>query len=186
MRTLHLHGPLKARFGESFLLDIATPAEAVRALCVQLPGFESAIRAGDWHVIRGSLDDGNDLDEEGVALTLGRENEIHLLPAVAGAGDGIWSAIAGVALIVVGAFTYNPGLIAAGAGMALGGVAQMLAPSPTSDYTDREKPDERPSFLFDGPTNTSTQGLPVPVVYGRVQVGSAVISAGMTAEELDE
>lgn len=187
MRTLYLHGSLGARFGESFSLDVSTPAEAVRALCVQLPGFEQAVRSFNWHVIRGPVEEGKDLDEEGIAVGLGKENEIHLIPAIAGAGDGVWSAIAGVVLIVAGVITQNYYLVGAGAGMLIGGIAQSLAATPISDdYGDREKPDQRPSFLFDGPTNTSTQGLPVPVIYGRVKVGSAVVSAGMTAEELDE
>jgi predicted phage tail protein len=35
-----------------------------------------------------------------------------------------------------------------------------------------------------GSVNTSAQGYPVPVGYGRMIVGSAVISAGIVAEEL--
>jgi len=191
MKTLYLHGFLGARFGESFSLDVRDPAEAIRALLIQIPGLEAVIRDGDWHVVRGPLDGGVSLDEEGLMVGMDDDTEIHLLPAVAGAGgDGIWQTIAGAVLMVASFWAgpvFGPGMFNAGLALALGGVAQMLSPTPqTGDYGERERPDERPSFLFDGPTNTSTQGLPVPVIYGRVKVGSVVASAGMTAEELDE
>jgi predicted phage tail protein len=188
MKTLYLHGFLGARFGESFSLDVRDPAEAIRALLIQIPGFEAVIRDGDWHVVRGPLDGGVSLDEEGLAVAVSDESEIHILPAVSGAGgDGLFQTIAGAVLVAVGVYTGQGWLVNAGVALTLGGVSQMLSPTPqTGDYGERERPDERPSFLFDGPTNTSTQGLPVPVIYGRVKVGSVVASAGMTAEELDE
>lgn len=190
MKEIHLHGSL-AHFGERFALDVRDPAEAVRALGIQLPGFREAIEADSWHVIRGPLEDGDSLDEDGLTVALGNQNEIHILPAIEGAGDGAGKVIGGIALI--GA-SFIPGLNAAvatgllgmGTSMALGGVSMMLAPSPQSNYDERESPAERPSFLFDGPVNTSTQGLPVPVIYGRIRTGSIVVSAGITAEELDE
>ncbi|WP_016856008.1 tail assembly protein [Halomonas smyrnensis] len=186
MKTIHLHGALAKQFGESFSLDVRDPAEAVRALSIQLPGFDAAIRAGDWHVIRGSLEDGESLSENDLTVGLGAAGELHLMPAVAGAGgDGIFQTIAGVVIAAVGFYTKQGWMVKAGVGLALGGASQMLAPSPqVSDYGNRERPDQRPSFLFDGPVNTSTQGLPVPLVYGRVRAGSVVISAGMNAEEL--
>ena len=40
------------------------------------------------------------------------------------------------------------------------------------------------SYTFSGPVNTTAQGQPVPVGYGRLIVGGAVISAGITTEEI--
>lgn len=190
MKQIILHGSL-AHFGERFSLDVRDPAEAVRALTTQIKGFREAVEAGSWHVIRGPLEDGESLNEEGLTVGLGNQNEIHILPAIEGAGgDGVGKVIGGIALV---AASFIPGLnvavagalFSAGVSMSLGGVSMMLAPSPDSNYDDRESPDQRPSFLFDGPVNTSTQGLPVPVVYGRIKTGSVVVSAGMTSEELD-
>lgn len=196
MKEIILHGALGARFGESFSLEVRDPAEAVRALSTQLPGFREAIEASSWHVIRGPLEDGESLDEEGLAVSLGSQTEVHIMPALEGAGgDGVGKVLGGIAL--VGAAMFIPGgaaiagigiqstVAGVGISMALGGVSMMLSPSPQSGYEERESPDQRPSFLFDGPVNTSTQGLPVPVVYGRIKTGSVVVSAGMTAEELD-
>jgi predicted phage tail protein len=35
------------------------------------------------------------------------------------------------------------------------------------------------SYLFSGPVNTAGQGIPVPIGYGRLRVGSSVISASL-------
>lgn len=39
IRTVKLYGQLR-QFGKSYQLAVRTPAEAVKALCVQIPGFE--------------------------------------------------------------------------------------------------------------------------------------------------
>lgn len=199
MKQIHLHGSLGARFGGPFSLVVRDPAEAVRALSCQLAGFRDALAVGDWHVVRGDLDAGEPVeDDDALHMALGHASEIHILPAGTGAGQGgVGKALAGVALIgaafftgglALGALTISSGTLGAiGAGLAVAGVSQMLATTSNTDtYDEREKPDERPSFMFDGPVNTSTQGLPVPVVYGHLRVGSVVVSAGMTAEELDQ
>jgi len=182
MKTIHLHGPL-ARFGELFCLDVRDAAEAVRALSVQIKGFRAAVAAGSWHVIRGPIEGGDSLDVDGLTVGLPDESEIHLLPVIEGAG-GVFNVIVGAVLVVAGVVTGNPYLIAAGVGMMIGGIVQLTTSVPSSDYGAREEADQRPSFLFDGAVNTSTQGLPVPVIYGRVRVGSVVISAGLTSEEV--
>jgi predicted phage tail protein len=69
--------------------------------------------------------------------------------------------------------------------MVLGGVSQLLTVAPkVNDYSSRNAPDQRPSFLFNGPVNVSEQGGPVPLVYGRVRVGSIVVSSGLKAEQI--
>ena len=39
LTTIRLFGQLRS-FGKSYRLSVRTPAEAIKALCVQLPGFE--------------------------------------------------------------------------------------------------------------------------------------------------
>ena len=186
MITLKLYGPLE-KFGAEHELEVATPAEAVRALCVQLPGFAQTVKEGNWMVFRGE----ESVAEEALRLTLRDGDVVHIRPAVAGAGNGVGQIVVGV--IMVALAWWNPmawGAVAtaalggAGAGLAMSGIVTMTMKQPaTSDYSQRER-DKKPSFLFDGPVNTSTQGLPVPVIYGRLKVGSVVISAGITAEEV--
>lgn len=182
MRTVHLHGHLGERFGRQFTLGVETPREAVRALAVQLPGFEAAIRAGNWHVVRGPLDDRDEVFEDGLELSLGAQRELHIIPAIEGANSGWVSVIVGVVLIAVGFVTANPALVAVGVGMAVGGIIQMTMQMPGVDET--ASTEQNASYIFNGPTNRSAQGVAVPRGYGRLKIGSIVVSAGLFAEEM--
>ena len=76
-------------------------------------------------------------------------------------------------------------MVKSGFNQAKGGVTSLFSTTPvTPDYATRAEADERPSFLYDGATNTSVQGLPVPVIYGRVRAGSIVVSAGLSSEKI--
>ena len=56
---------------------------------------------------------------------------------------------------------------------------------PTPKATEpSERPENKPSYSFNGAVNTTAQGHPVPVGYGRLIVGSAVISAGIDVDEI--
>ena len=47
------------------------------------------------------------------------------------------------------------------------------------DYTQREPPESRPSYLFDGAVNTHAQGGVVPLIFGGpIRVGSTLVSGG--------
>ena len=67
-------------------------------------------------------------------------------------------------------------LAGVGITLILGGVAQLLTPTPK---ISQDEGDPRKSFSFSGIQNTSRAGVPVPVVYGETLVGSVVISAGI-------
>lgn len=71
-------------------------------------------------------------------------------------------------------------LLGLGASLVLGGVAQLLSPVPQVNKTMGNDPDDpRRSFSFSGIQQTSRQGIPVPICYGEMLVGSVVISAGI-------
>jgi predicted phage tail protein len=98
-------------------------------------------------------------------------------------------AFAGGAGLFGAAFAKNLGLFAAlktvGATLALGGVANLLSPQPTISMLERGKEAARlESFSFSSIVNTSQQGMPVPIVYGRAFVGSAVLSSGLDVAQL--
>jgi|TARA_R110002096_G_scaffold235727_2_gene426052 predicted phage tail protein len=62
-----------------------------------------------------------------------------------------------------------------GMGLLLGGAAMMLAP----DVPDGSQGSKSENYLFGGPINTTKQGGPMPLVYGRAIVGSKTISASL-------
>jgi predicted phage tail protein len=71
-----------------------------------------------------------------------------------------------------------------GAMMALSGIAQLISPTPQmGNYGQLESPAQRTSFLYNGPTNTTQQGGPIPILYGLMRVGSTLVSATVTTED---
>jgi predicted phage tail protein len=73
----------------------------------------------------------------------------------------------------------NRVVLGIGASLVLGGVAQLLTPTPKVPQGADGQDDPRKSYSFSGVQNTSRAGTPVPIVYGETLVGSVVISAGI-------
>jgi predicted phage tail protein len=185
MKTVYLHGTLQEQFGGPFTFDVKHPREACRALC-QLKGFREVFSAGAWHILRGPLEDQDSVSEDDLEFTSSCP-EIHILPAASGAGNGggLSMVLGVVALAAATFFTGGvaAGLYAAGAGLLVGGIIQATMKIPGAD-TDTSGADERSSFLFNGPKNSSNQGVAIPRGYGRMRCGSIVISAGLFAEDI--
>ena len=109
---------------------------------------------------------------------------IHIVPKVIGSGGkamGWLQVIAGVAMVGVGIFTGNVGLIGAGAGLLLGGVASLMMPTPQMDNQDEDG--NRANSGFGGAVTTVAQGNPVPILYGEREVGGFIASAAIYAED---
>jgi predicted phage tail protein len=188
MKTIYLHGSV-AQFGEKFELDIKTPREALHALAVQLPEFAKMVREGEWFIFRGPLEREEDDNEESLDIALGEVQEMHLMPAVRGAGGGnggMFSIILGIVAIIAAPFTGGASLAmyAAGAGLIIGGLIQMTMKIPGVSDTSSGSADSKASFLFAGPRNQSSQGVAIPRGYGRTRTGSIVVSAGLYAERI--
>lgn len=184
-REVRLYGVLAKKFGRVHRLAVATAAEAVRALSANIPGFAKHLREHSepgYHVWVGR----ENIGEDDLTMPAGGGEVIRIAPALAGAKKGgLLQTIIGVVLIVVGALTSWSGgtfLMQIGVAMVLGGVAQLLTPTPKNQAGTQS--DNKPSYIFNGAANTTAQGNPVPVLYGEMVVGSAVISAGMVAKEI--
>lgn len=189
LRTIRLYGYLGARFGRIHRLAVASAAEAVRALCAMVPGFEAELIGSKSRGIRYAVFLGRqNIGKDDLALPPGQD-DIRIAPVLQGAKRaGLFQTILGAALIAVGAVVsfYGGGagtpIMQFGAAMMLGGVVQMLSPQQVG-LSAKDGPDNAASYSFNGPVNTSAQGNPVPLLYGRLTVGSAVVSAGIYAED---
>lgn len=191
LRTVRLYGRLGAQFGRVHRLAVSSTAEAVRALCVLVPGFEAAMAASAGNgVAYACFMGGRNLREDELGHPVGA-NEIRIAPMPAGAKRaGLFQTILGAAILAVSALTYNAyGATAGwammtgmGASLALGGVVQMLSPQQRALST-KDRVENGASYNFNGPVNTSAQGNPVPVLYGHMIIGSATISAGIFSED---
>lgn len=192
MRTIRLYGHLGKQFGRSHRLDVRTPAEAIRALSANFKSFAKVIADGEWRVLVG-----------GKAQALAQIQDplpadISIVPAVGGAGGSFGKIILGAALIVASFYLPGAGYFAAAKGFSLaatasgigtslliGGISEVLFAPPKPTGPDvKERPENRPSYVFNGAVNTTGQGNPVPLCYGRLRVGSQVISAGLFSEAI--
>lgn len=182
MRVVKLYGELGRRFGREHLLDVGSPAEAVRALAANFRGFREALlrHPHGFHVLAGREDRAS---EQALPLPVASGDPIKIVPATAGSKRGLLQTIIGAALIVVGFVSGQTWITQIGISLALSGVAQMLAPTPKYPAGSDEY-EQKPSYIFSGPTNTSIQGAAVPVGYGRMIVGSTVVSMGISVQEL--
>jgi predicted phage tail protein len=101
MTTIMLYGRLR-QFGRSFRMAVSTPAEAVKSLCVQLPGFERFLsnaksKGLEFAVFRGKTN----LTEKELGFT--GEGAIRIAPVITGSKrGGVLQTIIGAVLIVVG------------------------------------------------------------------------------------
>jgi predicted phage tail protein len=217
--TITMYGFLGKQFGKNPIEIYAKDTKDVFAGLSSRFGdsFKEIILNGAWHITCGKRNtrklsaEDNFLSEELIDFPL-VDNELHIFPAITGAGGkGIGQIILGVVLIIVAiVMIWNPlgwaaaaGAVGAGttaatiggvsaASLALagvlsiaGGVMAMLTKTPTMDsYAGAAGAEQRPSFIFNGAINNTEQGVPVPLVYGRHLTGSTVISAGMEVVQL--
>lgn len=193
LRKIKLYGPLAEFIGRRVLqADIATAAEAVRFLVANFPGVEQHMADQHYRVSTGNFD--LSLDE--LHYPAGQE-EVRIVPVVVGAGGATGQILAGVAIIALsfgigaiasagvtlgglaGIGTVGTAFVGLGAALVLGGVSQLLSPVPKVAQGVDTQSDPRKSYSFSGIQQTSRQGVPVPVVYGKTLTGSVVISAGV-------
>lgn len=185
--TIVLSGPMRKRFGRQFQLhlDTKSPREAFRALASVLPGFRDYLIGAAARGIEFAVWRGKGPAEENIGVGQLDEpggNTIRVAPIIVGSKRaGILTTIIGIILIVVSYWT-GGATLGTGIAMVAGGVVQMLTPVPKLSKS-ADSADNQSSYIFNGPINTTAQGGCVPVAYGRVRVGSAVISAGMEAED---
>lgn len=177
--------------------------------------FVQAIAQGDYHLIKGDdIETGESLGEELISFGLGA-HDLHIMPALAGSKSGVFTFVVGVVLIIAAFYTAGASAGAAyglmegvaagsmtattfmgvtmasyaafGAAMAFNGLNAILSPTMKLSGTSgtRAAVDPRASFVFQGAENISSQGGPVPVIYGRPgRVGSTVIAASITVEDI--
>lgn len=185
VRTIRLYGVLGARFGRVHHLAVESPAEAIRALGSQLPGFEAFLTQSKdnglaYAVFLGKRNIGKDM----LRMPSGHE-DIRIAPIIIGSKNGgVFQIILGAALVIIGtvASPFTGGaslaLVPIGWSMVIGGVIQLLTPVPKQKGT-KDSPGNESSFTFNGPINTQAQGNAVSILYGEMIIGSAVISAGI-------
>ena len=214
LRTVKVYGHLAEHCGQSvFEALVRVPADAIRFLLCNFPELRGLMRDGYYKVAVGKFDLQLADHPEQLHFPLADADVVKVIPVVSGAGGrGLGSVLLGAALIggailsggaslgltgfssnaIVGVSspsflsTAAVATVAGNVGLALtlGGIATMITPVPKQP--DLGEADPRGGFAFSGLENVSQEGVPVPVVYGEMIVGSVVLSTGLVAHIIDE
>ncbi|ESY35396.1 tail assembly protein [Mesorhizobium sp. C386A] len=160
-----LHGYFAKFHKGPIEVNAATVAEAIALITPQLPGFRPNAVHGRHRISVAGCDKVEDLYRPA------KGGEIHLIPQFTGGKKGGYLQILlGVALVAVGWFAGIGWLLQAGALAFLGGVAQMLMPTPSSDDNQKK------SHYIGASDNTVTIGTRIPILYGEDLVGGHYLS----------
>ena len=204
LRKLKLYGELAEFVGhKEFEIQVDSLTKAVSFLVNNFPQVEKYMNPKYYQVKVGNYA----IDEEEIHHPIGQE-DIHIVPVIAGAGRGLGKILLGAALIA-GAFfvpaslggglklsagiktgfgfakagTLAKSMVYLGASLVLSGVSEMLFPLPKPKEFKSEQ-DPQLSFSFSGTQNTSRAGTPVPIVYGEIVTGSVVISGAVDTQQV--
>ncbi|WP_139538045.1 tail assembly protein [Klebsiella spallanzanii] len=198
MVRIELGGILGKQFGKSHCRMVATTSEAIRALCCTINGFEKFMNNSKAMGLTYAVFKGKEnIREDDIPFPI-NDNVVRIVPVVIGSKKaGVLQTILGVALIAIASIATMGagGILAAmaagsgwgsvamlGASMALGGVLQMLSPQ-VPGLASQQSPENKASYAFGGVTNTTAQGYPVPLLYGKRRIGGAIITAGIYVED---
>ena len=214
MKVVKVYGALKERLGNQgrFEFDVNTPIEALKALIANFPGLDKWLIDSDADGVGYKVLLGKETiePEEGEVLGLpwSERDVFSITPVITGAKGGSGKFWLGVGLIAAavflgpaaGAIGAKAGFMGAAIGtgtlgasaavfvgqlgvyFALSGIAEMLSPTPKVEgMKERERIE---SYSFSGIANTAQTGTAVPIAYGRVFTGSAIISASLDTDQL--
>ncbi len=173
---------------KEWMLDCDSPKEAIQLIAANRPAIKVWVHEHikDYKICEVECEDENGkkekIDTNGFLVDR-KCKTIRFLPIFTGAGgNSLVQGIIGVVLIVVGcilsftpAAAAAPYFISAGIGLVLGAICTALMTVSNDDDDD----DQGSSYYFNGAVNTTNQGAPVPLVFGRCRVGSAVISSAI-------
>jgi predicted phage tail protein len=196
-----LLGELGRKFGRKYSFMASSPKDVFSALCNQLQGFKEYMSNAHENGIGFRLVDDDPEGMDYANLLMGCRKLI-IAPIVSGGGT-IGRILIGVALIAlafipgvgaplasaVAAGTAKAGftvvgslLFSLGTSLVLSGIASLLTPPVSNPKSNTDKKD---SFLFDRAAELTTQGDPVPILYGRFLAASPlVVSSALSTQQV--
>jgi predicted phage tail protein len=186
MTEVILHGALGKKFGKKHRFFIGKPIDAIRALMANRKGFSVDFRKwGQKGRLYEIICDGELLESKEQFELEGTIKTIHIAPTIMGTSNSARIIVG--ALMIVASF-YFPGsgtafqqfmnstLIGAGVSLVIGGIMGLLFPPPVPQF---ESSVQGKSFIFSSLENSAVQGVVIPLGYGRLRLGSKVISTAL-------
>ena len=199
MMKITLEGVAGKRFGREHNLAVRNPNEALRALCQLIPGFREFLTcAHEYGIFFQVITNNQDkVDYEGLGLSC---NSFSLVPVITGALNfsfrnlglilvgallvAVSMGAFGIAYGAVGTISYGLKMAAFSLGMGLifTGIAGIFAPGVPQD--GKQEGREADDAVFAGGQSTSSQGTPIPLLYGEFLVQNMpVVSSYIDDEE---
>lgn len=197
MVQVKLLGELGRRFGRSYSFMVRNPRDVISALANQLDGFKEYLCEAHENGMGFKLVD-SDPTGMGYEEVMMSCKQLIIAPVISGSGGKGFS----IGQILVGALliglAFIPGVGAAaatgaltkvgtvlfglGASLVLTGIAGLLTPPVQTPSSDSKKKD---SFMFDRAVELTTQGYPIPLLYGRyLAVSPLTISSAISTESI--
>jgi predicted phage tail protein len=193
---IKLLGELGKKFGRYYEIMALNPKEIISALSNQLDGFKEYLATAHENGVFFKLvnDEAEGMGYEGCFLPCDQLIMAPVITGSGGSGGSIGKILLGAALIGL-AFIPGIGTVAAtatakaslstigslmfslGGALVFGGIAELLTPSV------KEPKEGEQSFLFDRAAELTTQGLPVPLLYGEfLAAAPLIISSSISTE----
>jgi predicted phage tail protein len=193
MTIINLHGILAHEFGKEFTMHIEKPKQAIEAINANKPLFKKRILELSQQGIHYSiLVDGENIAHPEQLEIKKAITVVDLTPVICGQGftalittiagalgtTGVAGAI-GTALVTAGgAATTLASFIGGALNMiAVTLIQQALAPSQKPQRTEARISGAKESFLISSKGNLAEQGVPVPVGYGRLRIGTSIVQS---------
>ena len=194
MKTkIRLHGKIAKIYGNEFeFANVQSASKCIDALNTVAPGIkdyiiEQAKQGMHYQVI---IDD----QELQPGQSIKKFNEVKVIdiaPCILGQ-KGWFEVILG-AILVIGSF-FTGGLLAVvmfslGVDLILTGITYLTTDIPETEPDAsrfQQTSIKNESFAFSSPVNTVAQGQPVPVGYGRLRIGTNVVSTSLTNYNLSD
>lgn len=167
MKKIYLHGALGKRFGREWSLDVSSASEAISAIFANEPKIAKYINTKYQEGISYGIKKGaneNFLQKDDFSLST--DKDLHVFPVPEGSAE----------------FALNLAI------MAVTTAASMMIQKKIAEAMKRDDSTlaaQTQSFIYSGGENRFQQGSNVPLGYGRMKVGSNVISSSIVNYDFD-
>jgi predicted phage tail protein len=185
---------LAKEFRKTFSLAIKRPKEVFDAISCAHSNFRNRLfELSNQGIHFSLLIDGKKITHVEELSIASEDKQIDIVPIIGGSGAvaigvigaglaSVGGAIGTSAFLVglagtAGAAAIGSAITYLGVGLMLMAVQMALAPKPEMQRPSSDVNSAKQSFLFSSKANVAEQGIPVPVGYGRLRVGSAVIQS---------
>lgn len=189
MTEVFIHGFLGQKYGKQFKFSITKPKDVFSALDCVFEGFSAEIvKLSNKGMQYSLVVDDEELTNSADLDAKRKIKTINIVPTIFGAGIGalVVGVVAAIGSYAAGAagFAFLSSVLLSVAVSAISfGVQSLLSKPPQANAISQSGPSASTastnatskSFLFSNRENVASQGNPVPLGYGRLRVGAAII-----------